>query len=268
MIFQNCAESSPAQKSQMVAGVLVMQSYMPSTNQIKNLPADTADTIISAPNHTGSGFQDSALAINGVRGAGFSSGSGDVFSLTKSGSTASVTLEWKNKRIINGQGIDFIVFENPFYYNGDSTNAFMEALIVEVSQDNINYCGFSPVYSNSNKSEYSRNPIHWQRFAGITPVLYNVETNPLSNDDLYNLSKSGGDGFDLDDLSASNFWEIGCSTALRDKIKTEGFLYIRLTSATNRINPDTGQYFLQDSAGAYGGGPDIDGIIARYRVSR
>ena len=266
--FIECNQPSTASNSQMAASLVLFQSTqsVPQTN--KNIPADTADIVTYAPNHTGKGFLDSNLSINGVRGGGMNSGSGDVYSLSKEGITSILTLEWKNKRVLNGSGVDFIVFENPFYYNGDPTNAFMEAIIVEVSLDNINYCGFSPNYTYTNKTEYSRNPLHWQRFAGITPVLYNIDTNPLTADDLYNPKLAGGDAFDLDNLSSSNEGNIGCTTDLRDKIKTEGFIYLRLTSATARVNPDTGQNYLQDTAGAYGGGPDIDGVIARYRTTR
>ena len=252
---------------QMVASIVILNSSSQPLTQSKNIIEDTADTVTDAPNHTGVGFRDSKLAVNGIRGAGSTSGSGDVFSLASTGGSASITLEWKNKRVLNGSGIDFIVFENPFNYSGESISRFMEPTIVEVSQDNINYCGFSPDYTFPNESSYSRDPQHWQRFAGITPVLYNMDTNPLSGEDLYNPLKMGGDAFDLDNLSSTNDYGIGCSTALRDKIKSEGFIYIRLTSSSSRVNPSTGQNYVQDN-GAFGGGADIDGVIARYRTSR
>lgn len=233
------------------------------------IPEDTADTVTYAPNDNGDAgvFRDKNKAINGVRGSGKSAGSTDVFSLTSTGSNSSIVLEWKGKRIVNGSGIDFIVFENAFQYNNNSTTVFMEAVIVEVSQDNISYCGFSPDYINSSETIYSNNPIYWKGFAGISPVLYNIETNALTENDLYDPTKTGGDGFDLDDLTTANDYNIGCDLALSNKIKSDGFVYIRLTAATARINPDTGLTFLQDT-GAFGGGPDIDGVIARYRTTR
>lgn len=253
--------------SLLAAALLISNSRTSSVSSQVSIPADTADTVTSAPGDTGSGFQDKTKAINGIRGGGLSVGSTDVFSLTASGTNASMILEWKGKRVLNGSGIDFIVFENPFQYNGNASTVFMEAIIVEVSQDNISYCGFSPDYTFSPETTYSTNPTYWKRFAGITPVLYNVETNPLSGNDLYDLTKTGGDGFDLDNLSATNDYNIGCTTTLRDKIKSEGFVYLRLTSATARTNADTSSNFLQDT-GAFSGGPDIDGVIARYRATR
>ncbi len=253
----------------LAAAVLLSQSSKSASAATTTavIPSDTADTATYAPNHIGSGFQDKSKAINGVRGAGLSSGSGDVFSLTATGANATMILEWSGKRVLNGSGTDFIVFENAFHYNNNPATVFMEAIIVEVSQDNINYCGFSPDYTFSPETTYSINPTYWKRFAGITPVIYNIESNIFSGNDLYDTTKTGGDGFDLDNLSATNDYSIGCNTTLRDKIKSEGFVYLRLTAATARTNADTGANFLQDT-GAFGGGSDIDGVIARYRATR
>ncbi len=268
--FMHCSSGKTNKSNAVLAAALILSQSSKSTSSstiTATIPADTADTVTSAPNHTGLGFQDKTKAINGVRGAGLSSGSGDVFSLTATGSTASIVLEWSGKRVLNGSGIDFIVFENPFLYNNNVLTVFMEAIIVEVSQDNVSYCGFSPDYTFSPETTYSTNPTYWKRFAGITPVLYNIESNVFSGSDLYDITKTGGDAFDLDNLSATNDYSIGCSTTLRDKIKSEGFVYLRLTAATARTNADTSANFLQDT-GAFSGGPDIDGVIARYRSTR
>jgi hypothetical protein len=265
-----CSSGKSNKSNSVLAAALIMSQSTKSSISASvavTIPSDTADTVTSAPNNTGSGFQDRTKSINGIRGAGLSSGSGDVFSLTATGATASMVLEWSGKRVLNGSGVDFIVFENAFQYNGNPSSVFMEAIIVEVSQDNVSYCGFSPDYTFTPETTYSTNPTHWKRFAGITPVLYNIESNVFSGNDLYDTTKTGGDAFDLDNLSATNDYGIGCSTTLRDKIKSEGFIYLRLTAATARTNADTGANFLQDT-GAFGGGPDIDGVIARYRATR
>ncbi len=268
-LIQCNSEKSNKNNSMMVAALLFSQTQKSSSPTITtfSIPLDTADTVTSAPNDNGSGFRDKAKAVNGVRGGGISSGGVDVFSLTAKGSSASMVLEWSGRRILNGSGIDFTVFENAFQYNANSSTAFMEAIIVEVSQDNISYCGFSPSYNFTPKTTYSTAPSFWLRFAGITPTLYNVESNIFSGNDLYDTSKTGGDSFDLENLSATNDFGIGCNVLLRDKIKSEGFVYLRLTSATARTNPDTGANYLQD-VGAFGGGPDIDGVLARYRAPR
>ena len=267
----SCSSGKTNKNSSLLAAGLLLSQSSKSISSLSNsviaVPADSADTVTYAPNHTGSGFQDKTKAVNGVRGAGLSSGSGDVFSLTATGANASMVLECSGKRILNGSGIDFIVYENAFQYNSNPSTVFMEAVIVEVSQDNVSYCGFSPDYIFSPETTYNINPTYWKRFAGITPVIYNIESNVFSGNDLYDTSKTGGDGFDLDNLSATNDYNIGCNTTLRDKIKSEGFVYLRLTSATARTNLDTGANFLQDT-GAFDGGPDIDGVMARYRGTR
>lgn len=230
-------------------------------------PAYLADTVTSAPGATGSGFGDSSKATNGICGQGTSVGSTDVFSLDATGSGASITLEWAGKKVTNGTGIDFVVFENAFYYGGNSSTVFMEAIIVEVSQDNSSWCGFAPNYTNGDETTYSTNPSVWSNFAGKTAVYYNRETNPLSASAIFDASQAGGDGFDLDNLSDDNSFGIGCSTTLRNDIRdTNGFVYLRLTAASNRTNADTAANFLQDP-GAFNG-PDIDGVVGRHLTAR
>ncbi len=230
-------------------------------------PAFVADTVNSAPGETGSGFGDSSRAVNGICGGGTNAGSYDVFTLSQTGTGAALILEWVGKKITNGTGTDFVVFENAFRPLGSSSSVFMEAVIVEVSQDATNWCGFAPDYTNTPETSYSTSPAHWSGFAGITPVLYNRDSNPLSGAAVFDQSQAGGDGFDLDNLSDDNSYGTGCSTTLRNDIRdTNGFVYVRMTAATNRTNADTGAAFLKDS-GAFSG-PDIDGVVGRYLANR
>ncbi|HNH11215.1 MAG TPA: LIC_13355 family lipoprotein [Leptospiraceae bacterium] len=269
VFFIHCASSSSKSgKTKAAAMMLLLSGSVPKSSAAPIVQPDgLADSVTSAPNHTGEGFKNKSLAVNGVRGEGQFAGSTDVFSLAQTGAGASIVLEWQGKRILNGAGIDFNVFENPFQNSDTPSLLFMEPFFVEVSADNINYCGFNPLYTYSTPSQYSRNPAHWSRFAGITPVKYNVEKNPLTGNDIFDVSKAGGDAFDLDSLSADNTYSIGCSETLKNTLKTSGFVYLRLTAASARINPATGAYYPVDS-GAYDNGPDIDGVIARYTASR
>jgi hypothetical protein len=228
-----------------------------------------ADTVTEAPGNTGSGTYNASGIIDGVRGAGTAAGAtSGVFSLDNSGASSHVVVRWAGKKIKNGTGIDFIVFENAFYVSGSSAARFMDLAFVEVSNDNVNYCGFAPDYTNAPETTYSNNPAHWPRFAGKTPVLYNLDTNNLSATQLFQDNDAnkepdlaGGDAFDLDDLSASNAYGNGCTTILRDELKTNGFIYLKLIPAARRINPDTGAAFVVDGVST---GPDFDGIAARY----
>jgi len=271
IFFASCIlekSSDKKKESLMILAAILLQSK-PTTSAF-TLPADAANNVVDAPNDNGVDFRDKTKAINGVRGNGCCGGSLDVFSLSPTGSGAHITLEWIGQKVINGSGIDFVVFENPFQYNNNPSSVFMEAIIVEVSIDGINFCGFSPDYNNSPETTYSTDPSKWLRFAGKTPVFYTEETNQLKGADIYDPAKAGGDGFDLSNLltsaSTDTLWAIGCSASLVTSIQNNGFYYVRLTSASDRINPDTSAKFLRDSGAS--DGPDIDGVFARYRAAR
>ncbi len=253
----NCSPTVSSADPKALA-LLFAQYSPPKSNFL--LREEMADTVISAPNNNGESFRDQKSAINGVRGSGLYGGSLDVFSLTQSGTGAEIILSWSGREVYNGTGIDFVIFENPWMIGTDSNVLFIEPLIVEVSRDNVNYCGFNPGFSSL---QYSRNPADWVRFAGLKPVLYNEDTNRLSGDSLFDSSQAGGDGFDLNDLSDNNTFNTGCSTVVRDLIKNNGFKYLKLTSASSRINPFSNTNFPIDSAST--SGPDIDGVAARYR---
>lgn len=240
-------------------------------NQPASVLADglyLANLVIQAPGHTGTGFYDTTKVVNGVRGAGTGAGGLDVFSLDISGSSTHLVLSWSGKKVKNGAGIDFIVFENAFYQSGNPQARFMDLAFVEVSSDNVNYCGFAPDYTNVPESAYSNDPSKWLRFAGKNPVLYNFDTNNLTaaqtfqdNDANGELDLAGGDGFDLSDLSSDNAFNIGCTPAIRDDLMNNGFTYLRLTPAGKRNNPATGAPFVADAVST---GPDFDGVLARY----
>ncbi|MDX1960171.1 MAG: LIC_13355 family lipoprotein [Leptospiraceae bacterium] len=266
---QNFSDKKNINKELGLALFLASRTNSTNNSSQSQIGKEFADTVTLAPGHDPNvEYQDKSKAVNGVRGQGCCAGSLDVFSLATTGTKATIVLEWEGKKIINGEGIDFIVFENPFQ-NGTNVNSiFMEPSIVEVSIDGTNYCGFDPKYENSDQNTYSKNPIHWTRFAGINPVKYNIDTNPLKENDLFNLSKSGGDGFDLSLLSNDNSFNIGCTNALKNSIQNNGFIYLRITSATARINSNTGNNFLQDNGSLDGKSTDIDGVAGRYIINR
>jgi len=228
-----------------------------------------ADTVVESPGHTGTGFYDKAKITNGIRGGGTGAGGMDIFSLdTPAGASTHVVLSWAGKKIKNGTGADFVVYENGFYISGNPLARFMDLVIVEVSNDNTNYCGFAPDYASSPETTYSSDPTKWLRFAGRAPVVYNIDSNNLTASQIFQDNDSnqegdvgGGDLFDLDQLSDSNYYNTGCSTVLRDELKTNGFRYLKLTPANRRNNPDTGAVFVKDGVS---NGPDLDGVVARY----
>lgn len=209
-----------------------------------------AKEIVSAPANTGTGFQDSICAADGVLGLGSFNGSLDVFTLDTNGAGASLILGWNGKKVQNATGNDFIVFENPFQQGGNSTTVFLEPVIVEVGNDQTNWCGWNPTYTGG--GTFSNNPASWLRFAGLRYVDYNQITNPMNSTTLF--ASGGGDGFDLGDANFGNSGT-GCSGALKTEFQTNGFLFVKMTSAkailTTLPIPGANE------------NPDMDGVIAK-----
>ncbi|PJZ56215.1 LIC_13355 family lipoprotein [Leptospira barantonii] len=209
-----------------------------------------AKEIVSAPANVGSGFQDSICAVDGVMGMGSFNGSLDVFTLDTNGAGASLILGWFGKKVQNATGADFIVFENPFQQGGNATTVYLEPVIVEVGNDQTNWCGWNPTYTGG--GTFSNNPTNWLRFAGLKYVDYNQITNPMNSTTLF--ASGGGDSFDLGDANFGNSGT-GCNGALKTELQTNGFLYVKLTSAkailTSLPIPGANE------------NPDIDGVIAK-----
>lgn len=222
-----------------------------------------ANKITEAPGSTGEGFKDSRKAINGICGCGKLCGSLDVYSLQSSATTdycepneKCVVLEWEGKKVKNTQGIDFVVFENGFCYNSESNcgvSHFMEPMFVEVSVDGNAWCGWNPQYIGDNTQASLTNPNNWLRFAGVEPVVFHQEKWQLSEQDIFDKTKAGGDGFDLLDPNFGNSGE-NCTTTLKSQIQSDGFVYLRLTFVGSR------GFSVHNS---FDGTADVDGVVAR-----
>jgi hypothetical protein len=206
-----------------------------------------ADIVVDAPGASGTGTGDPMRAINGVRGGGSDAGGADVYSMGY-GANHSITLAWSAGKLANGPGADLVVFENPFDEAGGGV--FMDLIIVEVSRDGTTWRALPYHYDNAIKNVYVPDPAAWVGFAGKTPVLLNVDTNPV---DPFDPAAAGGDSFDLDDVSGSD--------AEATAIRTDGVSYVRLTTAPSQINPDTNANYVHDSLA---NGADLDGMYGRY----
>lgn len=88
-----------------------------------------------------------------------------------------IVLEFSDNFIADDEGVDFTVFENSFYVNGDTTQPFIEAAFVAVSMDGQNWV------------EFPWDTTTFEGFAGVTPTKDNQ--NPTDP------KVSGGDSFDL-----------------------------------------------------------------------
>ena len=117
------------------------------------------------------------------RGAGIESGSFDVAAL---GNGGTVTLAFGGNAIVDGDGPDFIVFENAFVPQGSDT-VFAELATVSVSQDGETFYEFS---CTATEPEYGD-------CAGWRPVIAHAEENEIDPTDP---ELAGGDAFDLADL--------------------------------------------------------------------
>jgi hypothetical protein len=124
------------------------------------------------------------IVLGPPRGAGLVSGSLDVVAL---GNGGSITLGFGALTIVDGEGADFIVFENPFYAGGDPAHPFAELATVEVSADGETWHAF----------DCSATSYPYGSCAGWNPVLANVDDNELDPTDPL---VAGGEAFDLADL--------------------------------------------------------------------
>jgi hypothetical protein len=113
-------------------------------------------------------------------GEGTEGGSTDVLSLGKGGE---IVVGFGGNAIVDGDGPDFIVFENAFFVGSDPTKPFAELGEVSVSEDGTNFVTFP----------CAKDAYPFEGCAGWRPVFANGELGVSSTDpDL-----AGGDPFDL-----------------------------------------------------------------------
>ena len=146
------------------------------------------------------------VVLGAPKGTGQWWGSYDIVSLhakvnNDNGASApyggSIVLRFKNNIVVNGQGVDFTVFENAFDDRYNLGARYMEPATIEVSQDGVNFrefpFDFVPHYTNG-VLDLSNPAVYAKGFAGINWVEdYTTGPDPRT-------PKAGGDSFDLDDL--------------------------------------------------------------------
>lgn len=137
----------------------------------------------------GAGFGEAQLpdiVLGPPRGRGPEAGGLDVLSLGVGGE---IVLGFGEKGIMDGPGPDLIVFENPFYVEGDPTMPFVELGEVAVSTDAVTWHTFACAQDEAEPGRYPG-------CAGWTPTL---EYDPLVVEAL-DPAITGGDGFDIGEL--------------------------------------------------------------------
>lgn len=150
------------------------------------LPAATpfADRVVSFTPGAAAGFgQDRFpdVVLGPPHGEGSGSGSLDVLTLGKQGE---IVLEFTDVAVVDGPGVDLLVFENPF-------GTYAETGVVAVSDDGTTWHEF-PCASADKAGGYPG-------CAGVHPVYSNPD-NGISPTDP---AVAGGDGFDLATVGVS-----------------------------------------------------------------
>jgi len=171
-------------------------------------PVAYADQVIAyAPRGTPGTFMDPALALGPPRGRGTAQGSLHVVSLgdrdppagpASEGYGGSIEIGFAGKRIVDGPGPDIRVFENAQLVAGDRRVRWIEACIIQVSQDGGSWRTFPFSVDARYRDD---DPRRFAGVAGIGPCFLNPD--PL--DPFFRLvdprePAAGGDAFDLADV--------------------------------------------------------------------
>jgi hypothetical protein len=186
------------------------------------------------------GDQFPEIVLGSPQGGGDGEGSTHVLSL---GDQGEIVLDFGDQVIVDKEGIDFTVFENPFSAGGNPDSIFVEAGIVSVSQDGVIWCTF-PFNLDPNLS--ITNPTRYQGFAGVQPVYADGSGDP----DPFDPAVSGGDPFDLA--------PIGLSWARYLRITDPGFQ--KTADADGDLIEDAGDHVMGPGQGGF----DLDAIAAIY----
>lgn len=142
-------------------------------------PDPFADAVVSFTPGEAAGFGEEGLpdiVLGGPEGSG--GGSLDVLSLGREGE---IVLEFTDIGLVDGEGPDLLVFENPF-------PGWIETGVVAVSEDGETW----HEWTCADEDEVGGFP----GCAGVTPVLANSDNGIDATDP----AAAGGDAFDLADL--------------------------------------------------------------------
>jgi len=244
-------------------------SALPQAVTLTGAADPFADAVVSFRPLMAGGYGSGMLAnvLGAPHGMGAGMGSTHVVSLgarvnDDNGATppygGSITVQFTNNIVVNGDGPDFIVFENVFYVGGDPERRWMEPAIVSVSKDGSHFYTFPydfvPHYTASGEINcynpycYMNEDGSSRGFAGINPVYSNC-----GSPDPRDLAAAGGDAFDLSSIAGVNL----------DWIR-----YVRITSTGDNwltdINGDRVRHVTDIGAcsGSGSSGFDLDAVCA------
>ncbi|MBL91666.1 MAG: cell surface protein [Myxococcales bacterium] len=148
-----------------------------------------AQEVVSFEPGPGAGFGEESypdVVLGAPQGIGSGGGSLDVLSL---GAGGEIVLGFGDLQIVDGDGPDFIVFENPFWPNGNPANVWADLGQVSVSNDGESWYTFPCDNTGNGEGQYIG-------CAGRQPVEYFVVDACFELDP----ETAGGDAFDLAEL--------------------------------------------------------------------
>jgi hypothetical protein len=151
-------------------------------------PQPFADKVVSYSPGANAGFgQDGfpQIVLGPPHGEGTTSGSLDVLSLGRQGE---IILEFTDIGVVDGPGVDLLVFENAF---DSPIGPFTERGIVAVSEDGQTWHEFPCAFTDSAGGSPG--------CAGLKPVL----SSPANGVSATDPAVAGGDGFDLATLGVA-----------------------------------------------------------------
>jgi hypothetical protein len=158
-------------------------------------------------------------------GGSTSQGSLDVVSL---GSGGSIEVTFAPNAIVDGPGVDFIVFENPFWIGGNPGEVYAEPGEVSVSDDGKTWTPFpcNPTFDPGASDGTGTAPPYGA--CGGWGVVYSTPQNGISP---FDPARAGGNAYDLADIGVKHarFVKIvdrtdeACPEAGADKPDTNGF---------------------------------------------
>jgi hypothetical protein len=135
---------------------------------------------------SGYGLENMPKVVEGPPvGGGADQGSTDVVSL---GNGGEIVLSFEPNAIVDGDGIDFIVFENPFFIAGNPNDIYAEPGEVSVSEDGVSWTSFPC-------TQTTQNPPY-----GMCAGWHPVYSNPDNGISPIDPKTAGGDAFDLADI--------------------------------------------------------------------
>lgn len=201
-------------------------------------------------------YTEPSKALGGPLGSGSLNGSTDVYCLGVGGS---ITLSFGAGLIADQSGPDFTIFENPIYANEDPSTDFAELMFVEVSSNGVDFARF-PVTSHTPApiGPYGTlNPADVSGFAGVRPVLVNVNTNSINP---FDPAVSGGDPFDLSAL-------INDPLVKQNQVNLNQIRFVRLVDVLgNGASFDSSGRPIYDPTGPGTNGADVDSLAVIHGV--